>query len=210
MSMEEMSYQHMCAFVQCNFIIQAFGEPELMFDIGSGVYSHEVWYLKEGWPNCKIVGFEPSKARYDQLKDRYPGELINSAVANHKGKIALYEDDNDGCLNLEKRNNTTKIEVQCDTLDNISLNYGNLNNVFIWADIEGSEIYLLEGAKRMLSNGIISGLNLELQFKSNFGWEFDDSAIEIINFLESYGYEYGGPLVKFLTGHADVVFGKIK
>ena len=144
---------------------------DCFIDCGPGTVGSEAWSVHDLKPNCKIIGFEPQNERFDLLKlHSYPGELLKLVVGqtceevegfmgheNGKSDFWLYGGDvEEGAYQ--------KVKMKSVTIDKIVEEYGLQNKkIFIWADIEGSELVMLLGAANTLKNGLITGLNMELR-----------------------------------------------
>jgi hypothetical protein len=72
------------------------------------------------------------------------------------------------------------------SLDALSHQYGPFEKAVIWADIEGAELRMLQGATELLSSGNVLALNLEVRPTPYAqGWCVE---AEVDQFLASYGY----------------------
>lgn len=145
---------------------------DCFIDCGAGNVGSEAWSIRDLKPECIIIGFEPQDLRYKLLVDgEYPGELLKMVVGQNKGKINGFMGHEDGGKSDfwvyggdAEPDAYKKISIDATTVDDIVVEYGLENKkIFIWADIEGSELDMLIGAKQTFENGLVTGLILELR-----------------------------------------------
>lgn len=149
--------------------------PRWFIDCGPGD-GREFDVFKERWPDLYVIGIEPSISAFTSLQSRFPGILLNVAVSGREGRVRL--------LNPTSSLNASIIRspddysgadgCQCVTLQTLDRIYGpndaeyrRIENAFVWADIEGSELAMLDGAKEMIKNRQIRGFNLEVHDGEN-------------------------------------------
>jgi FkbM family methyltransferase len=77
-----------------------------------------------------------------------------------------------------------KIEVECMKLDTVMEKfYPEIKEIgMLKADVEGHEIPMLIGCKRLLEKGMVENLSLAV-------YHYKDEETEVCNFLERYGYK---------------------
>jgi len=190
---------------QCKKLYELVSEPYFFIDIGVGKLDSEAWIMKKYWPICSMIGFEPSKQRYEYLKETYPGLLVNEAVSN-----SFYVNGYDGVdfvLNCreEEKKLYSPVTIGSITVDQL-LSRCQVPKVVVWADVEGSELEVLKGASLSLGLGRIKALNLELnKERVADGW---CTADEVVEFLARYNYVPVDMPKEF--DHIDVIFIKEK
>ena len=109
-------------------------------------------------PNTPIYSFEPDPNCFALLgktfsKHRIPGRCFPLALSNIQGSgvLNVYESSaNNSFLTRDGEEPTDRESVNCETLDEISKNFGPINSVFLKIDVQGAELAVLEGAKRFL------------------------------------------------------------
>jgi len=179
---------HQCCEEFCNAL-----KFDAFIDVGPGYVGSEAWSINQLKPECPIYGFEPQTERFNLLKENaYPGRLENIAISDHNGFLEGGMGFPGGFTDFVANVSGLSLElglykptsVPTKTLDTV-IAEENLENVFVWADIEGAELLLIKGAPRSLKSGKIIGLWLELNSKldsaglqSNFC-----TADEVIRFL---------------------------
>lgn len=163
--------------------------PEYILDIGCG---HGEWFLKciNFFPNSKYLLFDGNKLNEDKLailKKKY----INIAykiclLSNSIKQLKFFNMGYGSSIYEEKTNFSRKIEyIKSSTLENelSSLNITSSNNM-IKLDVQGSEIEIIEGLGKNISNFEI--IILETSVK-----EYNKGAplfIDVINFMDKKNY----------------------
>ena len=111
---------------------------------------------------CKVFAFEPIDYIAEYLKktvDLYGDkiEIVNAAASDHDGEISFFEiPDNyhdigrSTALNPDNKDDFNRVVVNAITIDSFVKERGLSHVDFIKADIEGSERYMLMGAKETL------------------------------------------------------------
>jgi len=178
----------------------------LLIDVGVGYPDTEAW--QKQYREFTIVGLEPGINRYNALKSVYPGRLLNLAVAEEDGELDCWEDETHAVMlrfspDFQVYCNPKRVKKKAIKLD--SLNWKEFDEIHIWADIEGSELIMLKGAKEMLSSGKVRWINLEIRKIAPVnGWPV---AQQVYLFLSSYGFIPTIPLKQLQNkGHRDVIF----
>jgi hypothetical protein len=98
-----------------------------------------------------------------------------------------------------------KVTIDQRTLDSLSEEFGPFHNSVVWADIEGSEAEMLEGARNLLASGTILGFHLEVRPLPLYdGW---CTGGDVDGILKEYGYERVYRIKRAST-HSDVGYIK--
>jgi FkbM family methyltransferase len=174
-------------------------EGDIVIDAGAYEGEFTILASKLVGDTGKVISFEPTKEGYSKLlKNIALNNLINVvpiniALWNKKGKLKISRDFGASQIALDGD------EIEADSLDNI-INKLKLKRIdFLKADIEGSEIEMIEGAKQALANKIIKNFaiasyhirNGEMTFKSleNTFKKFNYSVkVGFKNHLTTYAY----------------------
>ena len=135
----------------CDFLIR--NKPDIsghFITLGPGMVGTEAWIFNEKIPAFQITGFEPQTDRYQFLKDKFPGRLVNSAVTGHHGVVEGWMGHKDGKSDFwlratgENQKYYKKQTVNSTTVD--SFLSQDKKEAFLWMDIEGSELDALRGS----------------------------------------------------------------
>lgn len=168
-------------------------KPTWFIDIGVGVPNSEAWRIKEKWGDVKVFGVEPNGKRFENCSKNYPGTILHNAIWREDADLEMQNIDGMS-INFPREHQVgpSKTHIKGRSLDSLEKEFGPWNNAFIWSDTEGAELEMLKGARGLLKQGKISGLNLEVwkEYQAE-GWCLWD---EIVGFLDTYGFE-----PKFLT-----------
>ena len=146
-------------------------ENETFVDVGANVGSYSLMVANEYKSMAvKVIAIEAHPDNYKALCrniqcNKFENLIIpiNKVVSDHKGVVALYERSHDGTRvdsemfsvcndQLIDASNIlhptgNSLEIECDTLDNILLNY---RVDVIKMDVEGAEVLALKGATKTL------------------------------------------------------------
>ena len=126
-------------------------------------------------PEGKLIGFEPNKARYLELKNlNYSNFTVSSSALAAENKSFTLFNENGGRSKIEQHGNT---EVSVTTID--STLHGSKCNL-IKLNINGSELDALKGAK-----STISKYKPKIQVYLTL-----ENVVEIPKFLIKYNKEY--------------------
>ena len=141
--------------------------------------------LKSNWTAARrhlhLIGFEPDKREHGRLSDRPDSgaatTFLDVALHNRRGPISfniardrglssIFEPDRAFLDAFPESTRFDIVEVQpaeADTLDNQLRARQIAGADFIKADTQGSELFVLEGAKEVLSTSVI-GVEVEVEF----------------------------------------------
>ena len=155
-------------------------DPLVLVDVGAR------GGLKSNWipakPHLRVVGFEPDPKEFERLRQR-PDVLdgstvvVDSAVHNRQGAARFHLAQDRGLSSVFEPNHeflaafpeagrfeTVAVQdVSADTLDHL-LPARNIHSVdFLKADTQGSELFVLQGAERLLASSVL-GVEVEVEF----------------------------------------------
>ena len=148
-------------------VLQHSSKPRWLYDIGVGPPpKHEAKTLCAAVPGLRVIGCEPTQTVYQSLLEQhYPGELLNLAVSTapsvHLREFA------DSALNTVKADTNGDqralrvVETQAVTLDWLDAHVGKPDGIILWADVEGSELDVLQSGQSLLRSGRLRAINLE-------------------------------------------------
>jgi FkbM family methyltransferase len=149
----------------------------------------------------QVIGFEPDKRSFATLADTASPNTryLNVALYKEKGSLNLYLTRTPNYSSILKPNRKVLdrnvepgrwdvleiSQIETDTMDN-QLHSHQINYVdFITLDTQGSELFVLEGATRSLSNTF--GLSIEVSFVPRYQEQplFSD----VNDFVRKFGFE---------------------
>jgi FkbM family methyltransferase len=160
---------------------------KIFFDLGAGVKNSEAW-CKDLWKDYIIIGVEPDLTRYNELKDIFPGKLLNLAISDKEEEISGIIHDTSGFIVGGYPGYNKFIKIKAVTLDSIYKQYFNpeeISEIAIWADIEGSELRMLRGATEVLKK--TNWINVELHTHPQTNDWCNSS--DVYKFLEKLGFK---------------------
>lgn len=176
-----------------------------IIDVGSNIGLFSLNLIKDFSPNI-IYAFEPGPSQFKSFsltiqKNNLANRIVlnNLALSNSEGTQMFsvhHEIDNsgDGFIDTGRAGEGSIIEVVTQTLDNYWQNMGNFSIDFIKIDTEGAELWVLQGAKKMIitCKPVLLIEIFYLNLKS-----YPHNSNDIFNFLEEVNYDlFNRELVK--------------
>jgi FkbM family methyltransferase len=161
-------------------------KDDLFYDIGANVGVYTV--LASKVKKAKSISIEPLPSTFEKLIDNIQINRLDNVVSKNIGlsyeKSTLYFTTTKDTMNsVALDSDTDKQEVEVDTLNNISKQYGIPKIIKI--DVEGYETNVLKGARDLLMSDVLEVIILELNGSGKkFGFTDDD----IHNDLIQYGF----------------------
>jgi len=153
----------------------------IILDIGANIGNHSIYWAKKTDAK-RIYSFEPVHDTFKILKKNIEinglidkVKIFNIGLSDEKinGSITNYFPDNIGATQIKQDSNGNLL---LDKLDNIKLGEDTID--FIKIDVEGHELYALQGARETL-----------ITFKPIIFIEiFEVNQIKVHEFLENLGY----------------------
>lgn len=166
---------------EMNFVLRYLRPEDSFLDVGANVGVYTLLAASK-ITSGSIYSIEALPKNYERLKENIElnqFEKIKTyqlAVSDREGTIELSLNDCDSTPSILEKNSVNKLIVKTDTLDNILPNVKNLNLAKM--DVEGAELLALKGANSLLQDPVPVWI-LEI---------IGTSAIELVDFLNSYGY----------------------
>jgi FkbM family methyltransferase len=176
---------------------RGFEGQTILMDVGALKGDFSKIFIEEGVVS-KAILFEPNPDSFRALAEKFDNSdtiLVNAAIASSSGTafFSFGEDPATGSLHTPTPltpPSTKNVEVQVLSLDEFALSKDFLTSVaLLKIDTQGADLQVLKGAERLLalSQPIIVA---ELIFAPLY--ENQDSAAEIIMWLENHGYVLAG------------------
>ncbi len=165
--------------------------PYVIFDVGANKGQFLDLVIRE--TNAALTEthcFEPAKVAYAALQESFSGRpgihLNNVGLGGVQGKAKLYYDEpGSGLASLTKRrldhfgiSHSSEEDVSIDTIDDYCTAKGIREITLLKIDVEGHELDVLKGARRMFSNNAIAAVV----------FEFGGCNIDTRTFMQDYWY----------------------
>jgi len=176
-------------------------EPKTLLNIGVGPVPHnEAEVFQARWPKMRIIGLEPHINIFRERASKYPGKIypwglwstpclkILSMVRKSKGKSSMLAPDDRwvGKWSYKQKTTCSKGIVCCTTLDHLDEVLKFPEDIFLWMDIEGSELEALKGGHKLLGSGRVKWINLEVSIQPRRVGEPSEN--ELSDYLGRYGF----------------------
>jgi len=151
---------------------KADGRAPILFDVGGNVGGWTV-AAKQSWPGAQVHVFEPSQKHLEQLSraiDGLKSITINPvALGATAGTATLYKDSEITGLASMTRRDISHVGLSMDITESITVEtldaYCEENKIsridFMKIDVEGHELDVLSGAKRMIEGNSIGAIQFE-------------------------------------------------
>ena len=166
-------------WVVANVVRTAFAgrSGSVLFDVGANVGDYAL-LLARHLPSAAIFAFEPSRKTFDELSARVRThasiEPVGIGFSDSDGMSELFRYTVDGkedpyISSIDRRRATAFLDIgvsarepiEVRTLDSFCAERGITKIDFLKLDVEGHELAVLSGARRMLSAGAISMIQFE-------------------------------------------------
>lgn len=161
-------------------------KPTMFFDVGIR-HGGEWDYFKKELPGIELLALEPHDKERKNFLTKHPTEqVLPYGVWSSNTKKTLVT--NTGLCPSLKLSGRGQ-EIECVTLDWLMEEGFLTNSVFLWIDIEGSELEAFKGATKLLSSGHVPFIYTELRSKDRLrsnSWCVDT---DVINYLNGFGYK---------------------
>lgn len=160
----------------------------VIYDIGANIGNHSI-YFSYNFPRANIYSFEPMKENYMLLENNIKENNFNNTtlfnfalgMSEMEASMEFRVENNNGTASInENSENGEKVMVK--VLDELNLPLPN----FVKIDVEGFELNVLKGMKRIL-----------IQSKPDLWIEVDEeNSTQVIDFLSELGYGIADLILK--------------
>lgn len=182
------SFSGITDYREMKFLRRYLREGDYVFDCGANQGLYSIYMAKLVGEKGKVVAIEPCE-RFIQSLNRnknenkfYCIEVHPVAAANKEGKTFFVENGPYSRLDPKnKGNDSMPVEVRRleDLLDD------RIHYVFGKIDVEGAELFVLQGLTKMLQNANPPAIQIEI---TNLTKDYGYSAYDLKEFLLTFGY----------------------
>ena len=176
-----------------------------IFDVGAH-HGESVSEFIALFPRARVFAFEPDKANWSKLRQRFAGDprvQVSHAAVGQKDGCALLHRNNYDATNSLLPFNPSEInrwadandfceddleEVDLISLDTFCCSRGLMSIDILKLDIQGGELMALEGAQDKLSKQAVGGIFCEVEFRPLY--ESQPLFWDISAFLMSRSYHF--------------------
>lgn len=171
-------------------------ENDVVFDVGANVGDWTKTVLGI-IPNAKVYCFEPGRSTFSKLEQNIDSKNVvfnNFGLGSANEEKAFYIFDNDSTVNslylrdeLVDKNKVVTEKVAIKKLDDYCSDNKIQKIDFLKIDVEGNEMEVLKGAKRMLEENNIKIIQLE------YGGTYIDAGIllkDVFDFFKDFSFSF--------------------
>lgn len=179
--------------VERELILKLVSHCKVVVDVGANIgwYTINLGKLKNVE---KVFAFEPIPYTFEYLKRHVSlnevskAEIFNCGLSNEVGQREFFwtteETGSSSMANIRERSAIDVVKCELDTLDNF-MKDRNISVDFLKIDVEGAELFVLQGAIKSIKSGSpIIFAELLRKWAAKFGYHPND----VIQLLESSGY----------------------
>jgi len=168
---------------------------DVIVDIGANIGDYTIHASKKVLPEGKIISIEANPTTFERLvknlklNDIKNVQALNIAVFNERKKVRLYQAEINAADSIIFKGEKYT-EVQADTLDNIIESLGGFSIDWLKIDVEGAELFVLQGAKKLLEENKQIKVILEIHDTRDF--EDIEKTLKKYRFRLTYDDIYSG------------------
>lgn len=166
-----------------------------VFDVGAHIGMTTLEFSDE-FPDATVYAFEPGTQNFERMRSNLIGKpdvlLYNIGLSSAVGEGSLLcESDHPSMARLVQGNGAGERErVTLDTIDNFVARAQIQNIDLLKVDVEGHEMQVFAGAKKMLEEGRISLIRFETAIDPDLDYHTQFSTA--FEFLRGFGYRLFG------------------
>lgn len=178
------------------------GEDQHVFDVGANI-GQSVSRYRDKFPNCFITSFEPNPQAFSLLERSWggvPGVTLNQiALADYTGHASFFRTRvSAGSSLLKPTERIIELSSECNydyetinvptmTLDHYCQIHNVRNIDILKMDVQGSELGVLQGAEKLLREGMIKLIYSEVILAETY--ENQTRFVDIVSYLNKLNYE---------------------
>lgn len=169
-----------------------------VIDIGANQGEYSLWAARSVGKKGKVYSFEPLSAMYAQLQENIKLNpdfapiitAVKKGLSNQVDELDLYSSNlsNEGVNSLYAEEGSVFLEkISLNTLDEELAKLGNPKVDAIKIDVEGAELFALQGSKKTIEKfKPVLFIEINQEACRSAGYE----AMDIMSLLEQYGYSF--------------------
>lgn len=169
-----------------------------VIDVGANQGEYSIWAARSVGKNGKVYAFEPLSGMYSRLLENiklnpdfaHMITPIQMGLSNQADELDLFSSNlsNEGVNSLYAEKGSVFLEkISLNTLDDELAKLGNPKVDAIKIDVEGAELFALEGAKKTIEKyRPVLFIEINQEACRSAGYE----ALDILSLMEEYGYSF--------------------
>lgn len=176
---------------------------DIVIDVGANIGYYTLIFAKLVGDKGKVIAFEPEPKNFEILKKNIEINNLTNVVVEQKiisninGKRKLFLADTGivGHHTNPLKNSTNFIEIDSTTLDDYLAKDSLSDKInFIKIDVEGGELQVLEGSKKILEKN--KDLKIFTEFNRENIKEYDSSPEKMLNLMVKNNFQFYVPNYK--------------
>lgn len=175
----------------------------VMLDVGIR-HGGEWDYFREHLPDVRLVAMEPHQKERDKFCASHPEATVYPYAAWSSNEVKTLVTSTGLCPSMQLAGKGP--DVECVTLDWFCERFIPGESLFLWIDIEGSELQAIKGATGLLASGLVPFIYAELRSRENLRSDTWCVDVDVIEFLAGFGYEIVLTQQEEKKEHYDVLF----
>ncbi len=184
-------YVGLLEFNEMTFILHFLNKDDIFFDIGANIGSYAI--LASGISEAKTICFEPIQETFNDLKNNIKLNCLeekifplNIGLSDKQGKLMF-------TTQLDAKNHIINSENECIHYKELEVrqldDFAYYKPTLIKIDVEGYELYILKGAKKILQSEQLKVIIIEI---NNECKRYQIEENEIHHLLSSYEFKLFG------------------
>lgn len=167
---------------------------DCVFDVGAHIGLTALEFSDE-FPNAKVYAFEPGSSNFRRMTSNLVGKpairLHNIGFSSVAGEaVLLCENEHPSMARIVDDGTANTEIVRLETIDEFALSAGVKQVDLLKIDVEGHEMQVFAGARKMLEEGRISIIRFETAVDPDLAYH--TQFFEAFEFLRPFGYRLFG------------------
>lgn len=170
-------------------------DEHVFLDVGANVGNYALLLL-DSFPNANIFSFEPHPGTFSELNRNSKINAFNIAVGDDNKDIELFDFASSNGTELASIYHEVISEIHKKEVNSFTVTMKRLDKIcseenieyidFLKIDTEGNELFVLEGAKKLIENKVIKCIHFEFNEMNVISKVFMRDFINLLDGFELY------------------------
>ena len=188
-----LAYNHIMDWHEFHFMARYLRATDVAVDVGANIGVYLLWMSNFVGPEGRIIAFEPDATNSSRISTQITinslswVEMEQAAVAEQEGELRFStgKDMENHIVRADTSEDAETVTVRATTLDNHARREDIESIDFLKIDVEGAELFILQGAERLLRDRAIRVIQLEFNRQAG---TFELHSRDVLAFLDRHGY----------------------